>query len=208
MQNNNLKFKIIENKKSAANIKINKHGKYIFFFYNFSGKLDIEILNKNIKVQILGLYFGHKADCFSLNVLQHHVSPQSKSNLLIRGVFFDKTRFEYKGLIKIEKQAQKSKATQKVQCLTFSDKCTIETKPDLEILANNVFCTHGATTGQLSNDQIHYLKTRGIQTSKAKKLLTHGFVSDIFTKLESFGLQDKTKKYQSIILNKLSHAQY
>lgn len=194
--------------RKKTKITFNKPDTYVLFFYNFSGNLTVEIMHKNINVQILGIYFGHDTDHFSLKTLQHHVLPRSKSNLLIRGVFFDKARLEYQGLIKIEKRAQKSQARQKVQSLIFSPQCTVETKPDLEILANDVFCAHGTTTGQLSDDQIHYLQTRGIQTQKAKKLLTQGFINDIFTGLKSFGLLDKTKKYQSIILNQLSHAQH
>ncbi|MDA2921990.1 SufD family Fe-S cluster assembly protein [Patescibacteria group bacterium AH-259-L07] len=194
--------------RKRTKITLKKPDTYVLFFYNFSGKLTIEIMHKNINVHILGLYFGHNTDHFSLKTIQRHISPNSKSNLLIRGIFFDRARFEYEGLIKIEKQAQKSRAYQKVQGLIFSPQCTIETKPYLEILANDVFCTHGATTGQLPDDQIHYLKTRGIKTSRAKKLLTQGFINDIFNKIEEFGLINRIDKYQSLILNNLKNVTY
>lgn len=197
---------LTSNKKTE--FKLTEPGKYIFFFYNFSGKLTIEIIHKNIEAHILGLYFGHNTDRFFLKTIQRHVSPNSKSNLLIRGIFLDKARFEYEGLIKIEKQAQKSRAYQKVQGLIFSTQCTIETRPYLEILANDVYCTHGATIGQLPDDQIHYLKTRGIKTSRAKKLLTQGFINDIFNTIEAFGFINRIDKYQSLILNNLKNVTY
>lgn len=195
-------------KRKRTKITLTKPDTYVLFFYNFSGKIMIEIVHKNINVHIFGLYFGHNTDHFSLKITQRHISPNSKSNLLIRGIFFDRARFEYEGLIKIEKQAQKSRAYQKVQGLIFSPQCSIETKPYLEILANDVYCAHGATTGQLPDDQIHYLKTRGIKTSRAKKLLTQGFINDIFNKIEGFGFINKIDKYQSLILNNLKNVTY
>lgn len=196
------------NTEKKQKIQLKKPGQYLIFFYNLSGEIKIEILNKNISVEIFGIYFGEKNNNFSLKTTQHHLFPKSKSNLLIRGIFFDQSQFNYEGLIKIEKKAQNSFAYQKNQNLIFSSRCLIETKPYLEILANNVYCTHGATTGQLNKDQIHYLRSRGIKINLAKKLLVEGFFNEIFNQVKNFGLENKIKKYQSIILNNLKNAQY
>lgn len=196
------------NLEKKQKIQLKKPGQYLTFFYNLSGEIEIEILNNNISIEIFGIYFGEKNDNFSLKTTQHHLFPKSKSNLLIRGIFFDQSQFNYEGLIKIEKKAQKSVAYQKNQNLVFSPHCLIETKPYLEILANDVYCTHGSTTGQLNKNQIHYLRSRGIKINVAKKLLVEGFLNEIFNQIKSFGMEDKIKKVKSIILNNLKNAQY
>ena len=96
---------------------------------------------------------------------------------------FDKSRFHYEGLIKIEKGAQKSNAYQKNQNLLLSDKAWAESKPYLEILANDVRCTHGATIGQIDREQLYYLSTRGLTEKEASKLLITGFCQDILDRL-------------------------
>ena len=196
------------NLEKKQKIQLKKHGQYLNFLYNLYGEIEIEILNSNISIEIFGIYFGEKNDNFSLKTTQHHLFPKSKSNLLIRWIFFDQSQFNYEGLIKIEKKAQKSVAYQKNQNPVFSPHCLIETKPYLEILANDVYCTHGSTTGQLNKNQIHYLRSRGIKINVAKKLLVEGFLNEIFNQIKSFGLEDKIKKDKSIILNNLKNAQY
>lgn len=196
------------NTEKKQKIQLKKPGQYLIFFYNLSGEIQIEISNRNISVEIFGIYFGDKNKNFSLKTTQHHLFPKSKSNLLIRGIFFDQSQFNYEGLIKIEKKAQKSFAYQKNQNLVFSPHCLIETKPYLEILANDVYCTHGSTTGQLNKNQIHYLRSRGIKKNSAKKLLVEGFFNEIFNQVKNFGLENEIKKYQSIILNNLKNARY
>lgn len=202
------KFKIIKTQNKTIDIKIKKSGKYIFFFYNFSGEIKIQILNKNIDVKIFGLYFGQKNKSFSLKTLQHHKALKSKSNLLIRGLFFDQSKLNFKGLIKIDKQAQGSQAYQKIQNLVFSSDCLIETRPYLEILADDIKCTHGATVGQLNKDQIYYLRSRGITKISSKKLLMQGFINEIFDKIIKYGFEKDIKKNKSLVLNNLKNVKY
>src|SRR3990167_1751845 len=118
------------------------------------------------------------------------LNKEKKSNIEINKpgkyivVFYDESKFIYQGLIRIEKEAQKSKAYQKNQNLMMSDKCFVDSRPFLEILANDVYCTHGSTTGKLNQNEIYYLMTRSLDKNSAKKLLVDGFIQEIPEKIK------------------------
>lgn len=177
------------NKEKKDKIIIKKSGKYIVFFQNLSGKFSFELKEKGINLQIFGLFIGKNKDRFEIETIQHHVAPNSTSNLLIKGIFYDESKFIYQGLIRIEKQAQKSHAYQKNQNLILSDGCFVDSRPFLEILANDVFCTHGSTTGKLNQNQIYYLQTRTLDKKSAEKLLVGGFIQEIPDKIKQYGFK-------------------
>lgn len=168
---------------------VNTPGKHVFFIANYSGTVNIEINSANAEVFIYGVYIGHGKDNFKLNTIQHHKSGRNVSDLLIKGVFFDESKFIYEGLIRIDKKAQKSNAYQKNQNIIMSPKVFIDSRPFLEILANDVRCTHGSTTGKLSEEMLYYLQTRGIDYNKAEKLLIEGFIGDVFDRMKNLGLK-------------------
>lgn len=159
---------------------------YVVFFHNYSGKLNFEIRGSDIKLYIYGLYIGKKGDEFHIETIQNHVAPGSLSDLFIKGVFEDKSKFIYQGLIRLEKTAQKSHAYQKNQNLILSDGVFVDSRPFLEILANDVFCTHGSTTGKLDRDQLLYARTRGLSENVAEKMLVNGFVEELIDKVKTF----------------------
>jgi Fe-S cluster assembly protein SufD len=171
-------------------------GKHIFFAYNVSGDITVDIKVSDAQVFIYGLFIGRNQDNFALHTTQHHMAPNSLSDLLIKGVFFDHSRFVYEGLIRLEKEGQKSHAYQKNQNLILSKNSFIDSRPFLEILANDVFCTHGSTTGRLNPEQILYLQSRGIPLKKAEEVLTNGFINDLFVKMEQQGCESYIKEYK------------
>ena len=180
-------MRFINVKKNKTNTYIlTKQDTYVFFIHNYSGTIDIKINSSGIDCQIYGLYIGRANDNFQLHTIQHHNAPGSTSNLLVKGVFFDKSKFIHEGLIRIEKKAQKSHAYQKNQNIIMSDVCFVDSRPFLEILANDVFCTHGSTTGKLNKDQLYYLQSRGIATGDGETLLLDGFVNEVIEKVKSF----------------------
>lgn len=166
-------------------INLKRSGTYLIWLMNYSGQLKVNILNRAIKVYIFGIYYGQKHQTFDLDVYQLHRHPGSLSELLIRGVFDDCSRFIYKGLIKIEPQAQKSHAYQKNQNLILSDKAHIESDPLLEIEADDVFCTHGSTTSMPSPSQKYYLLSRGIKPKQAQSLIVQGFLSEVVDRAQA-----------------------
>lgn len=178
------------NKEKKARISFDKPGDYVVFFHNMSGKFFFELNSAKVNLDIYGLFTGKNKDQFNIETVQHHKAPYSTSNLLIKGVFEDESKFIYQGLIRIEKRAQKSHAYQKNQNLILSEKCFVDSRPFLEILANDVFCTHGSTTGKLNQEQLYYLETRGISSQNGRKLLTQGFIEDIFDQLKKKGIDD------------------
>lgn len=173
---------------------------YILFLHNYSGILEVEITCQHAQVYIFGLFIAKNKDGFQLKTIQHHRVGESFSNLLIKGVFFDQSRFIYEGLIRIEKDAQKSHAYQKNQNLVIGQNCFVDSRPFLEILANDVFCTHGSTTGQLNKEQLYYLETRGLPQKKSQQILIAGFINDLFGKIEQLGY----RKELSTVKNKIA----
>ena len=171
------------NKTKKEKIVLDKPGKYTAFFHNLSGRFVFELNEKGIDLDIFGLFVGKGNDIFKVDTVQKHNAPSTTSNLLIKGVFDDESKFYYQGLIRIEKEGQQSHAYQKNQNIILSPETFVESKPFLEILANDVFCTHGSTTGKLNQEQMYYLESRGLAPKKAEELLIKGFIADIMDRL-------------------------
>lgn len=170
-------------KPPANPIKFNKKGLFVVFFHNISGEYRFEIEISGVKLYILGLFIGKSSEEYKIETIQHHKAPDSYSDLFIKGVFDDQSKFYYQGLIRIEADGQQSHAYQKNQNLILSKRAFIESNPFLEILANDVFCTHGSTTGKLNKEEIFYAKSRGLNQNQAEKLLIEGFANEVIDKL-------------------------
>lgn len=178
-------MKIINlNKTKQSKLTFNKPGDYTVYFENLSGDFVFDIVSPNVNLNIYGLFIGKNNERFKVHTIQNHKAELSTSNLLIKGVFYDQCKFIYEGLVRIEKKAQKSHAYQKNQNLIMSDRAYVDSRPFLEILANDVFCTHGSTTGRLNKEEIYYLNSRGISESHAEKLLIEGFIGEIRNKVD------------------------
>ena len=177
------------NKTKTKKLNFTKPGKYIVFFRNLSGKFIFELKTKKVDLDIYGLFIGKNKEQFKVETIQRHIAPESTSNLLIKGVFYDESKFIYQGLVRIEEKAQKSHAYQKNQNIILSDKCYVDSRPFLEILANDVFCTHGSTTGKLNQNQIYYLQTRMLDKKQAEELLVAGFLQEIPEKINQYGFK-------------------
>ena len=171
------------NKTQQDTFALTKAGHYVVFLHNLSGKFTFELSHNEVNLEIYGLFTGKNSDNFNIETIQHHKAPGAVSNLFIKGVFDDESRFYYQGLIRIEKEAQKSHAYQKNQNLILSNKTFVESKPYLEILANDVFCTHGSTTGKLNEEEIFYIKSRGVSDQAARQALVDGFVEEVYERI-------------------------
>jgi Fe-S cluster assembly protein SufD len=120
---------------------------------------------------------------FDARTLQDHVSPRTASDLLYKNALDDRARTIFGGLIRVEPDAHFTDAYQKVRNLLLSDDAEANSMPGLEILADNVRCTHGATSGQIEEDQLFYLRSRGIPTKVAQRLLVTGFLDEVMQRL-------------------------
>lgn len=173
----------IKKKNQRKTIIIDKPGNYV-----------VELAAEGVEVQILGLFIGKNSDEFVVRTKQIHSAPNTKSDLLIKSVLFDKSRLDYDGLIKIEKNAQKSDAYQRNENLIMSKEVKIDTKPELEILANDVRCTHGATIGKIDAEQLFYLTSRGISKKTAEKLIIEGFLEGVLERISEEKLKESIRK--------------
>jgi Fe-S cluster assembly protein SufD len=120
---------------------------------------------------------------FDARTLQDHVAPHTASDLLYKNALDDRARTIFGGLIRVEPHAHFTDAYQKVRNLLLSDDSEANSMPGLEILADNVRCTHGATSGQIEEDQLFYLRSRGISTKVAQRLLVTGFLDEVIQRL-------------------------
>ncbi|MCK4635600.1 MAG: SufD family Fe-S cluster assembly protein [Candidatus Moranbacteria bacterium] len=158
---------------------IKESGKHIFYFENKSGEITFSIESEKAKVFIFGLYQGKEKNKFNLKTNQHHKYPNSESHLLIKTVLDNESQFDYEGKIRIERKAQKTQASLKNQNLIISDNAKVSTLPQLEILPNEVKCSHSATVSDLNKAQLYFLMSRGVSESDAKNLLIQGFIEEI-----------------------------
>jgi Fe-S cluster assembly protein SufD len=120
---------------------------------------------------------------FDARTLQDHISPHTASDLLYKNALDDRARTIFGGLIRVEPHAHFADAYQKVRNLLLSDDAEANSMPGLEILADNVRCTHGATSGQIDEDELFYLRSRGIPTKIAQRLLVTGFLDEVIRRL-------------------------
>jgi Fe-S cluster assembly protein SufD len=121
---------------------------------------------------------------FDARTLQDHISPRTASDLLYKNALDDRSRTIFGGLIRVEPHAHFTDAYQKVRNLLLSDDAEANSMPGLEILADNVRCTHGATSGQIEEDQLFYLRSRGIPTKIGQRLLVTGFLDEVIQRLD------------------------
>jgi Fe-S cluster assembly protein SufD len=128
---------------------------------------------------------------FDARTLQDHASPRSASDLLFKNALNDRARTTFGGLIRVEPHAHFTDAYQKVRNLLLSDDAEANSMPGLEILADNVRCTHGATSGQLNEDEMFYLLARGIPAPVARQLLVGGFLNEVLERLPDRVLVEK-----------------
>lgn len=140
---------------------------------------------------MLAVSIGDEAQEFDARTLQDHASPHTYSDLLFKNALTGRSRNTFGGLIRVEPQAHFTDAYQKVRNLLLSDDAEANSMPGLEILADNVKCSHGATSGQLDEDEMFYLRARGIPAAVAQQLLVGGFLHEVLDRLPKDALRAK-----------------
>ncbi len=120
---------------------------------------------------------------FDQRTLQDHFAPGASSDLLYKNSLDDRSRTIFAGLIKVETGAHRTDAYQKVRNLLLSDNAEANSAPGLEILADDVLCSHGATSGQIEADELFYMLARGIDKRTAQRLIVHGFLQEAIDRL-------------------------
>jgi Fe-S cluster assembly protein SufD len=133
--------------------------------------------------EMLGLYFADSDQHFAQRTLQSHNAQHATSDLLYKGALKERSRSEYSGLIKVMKNAQGTDAYQANRNLVLSENALARSIPQLEIEANEVRCTHGATVSPVEEEHLFYLMSRGIDRVTAQKLVVFGFFGDVLDRI-------------------------
>jgi Fe-S cluster assembly protein SufD len=134
-------------------------------------------------VDLLGLYLSDATQHVDFQTLQDHVAPHASSNLLFKGSLQDESRSVFRGMIRVHKGAQRTDAYQTNRNLLLSERARADSLPNLEIEADDVRCSHAATVGQLDQEEIFYLRSRGIPLDAAIRLVIFGFFGEVLDQL-------------------------
>ena len=201
IQNDNLQASLIDN------TYVNQQRNSIFSMHTFSfgnelvrNNLNISQNDEFIETTIKGVTIIGDNQHVDHNTLIKHNKPNCNSHQDYKGIYDNKSTGVFNGKIIVEKQAQKTNAFQSNNNVLLSDKATINAKPQLEIYADDVKCSHGCTVGQLDKNALFYLKSRGIPEKEATALLMYGFANNI---LESVKIPEIKTRINHIIATKL-----
>ena len=136
----------------------------------------IHLSGRGTSATVIGLVTGTKTAKIDIRTLQHHASPDTTSNLLIKSVLYDTSACLYQGSITVDTEAQKTDAYQRNENLLMEEGTRAVSSPALEILANDVRCTHGAVVKTIDREELWYLASRGIDRKTARSMIASGFL--------------------------------
>jgi len=173
--------------------------------FSFGGKLTRNNLNyyqngERINSTMRGVTIIGEKQHVDHHTLVHHIQPNCESHQDYKGIYGENATGVFNGKIIVDKIAQKTNAFQQNNNILVSDKATINTKPQLEIFADDVKCSHGCTIGQLDDDALFYLQARGIPKKEAKALLMYAFANNVLSTVRIPELKTRINK---LIANKL-----
>jgi Fe-S cluster assembly protein SufD len=163
----------------------------LFFTHTIQSEIVVKLTKSGAKVQIIGIVLGKNNSNISLNTSQIHIAPTTSSNLIIKSVCDDQAMFQYKGVIRIEKNATQADAYQKNDNLLISENAVVKSSPTLEILNDKVLCKHGVTISTLDTQQLFYLTTRGIDLITASNMIIEGFLKNVVDHIEEVSVYKK-----------------
>jgi len=152
-------------------------------------------------VHMVGIMFASGRQRFHHHTLQDHMAPNTTSDLLFKVALTDEARSEYSGLIRVRKDAQKTDAYQANRNLSLSEHARADSIPKLEIEANDVRCSHGATVGPIDQEQVFYLMTRGLPRPIAERMIVEGFFEQV---MEKIPLEDVRATVRKAVAAKLA----
>jgi len=157
---------------------------------DFNSKLNDE----GSECTLNGLFMIDGTQLFDAHTLMDHAKPHCNSHEHYKGILDDKSRGVFNGKVIVRKDAQKTNAFQENNNILLSDEALVNTKPQLEIFADDVKCSHGATIGQMDEEAKFYLKSRGIGEDSSKAILLHAFASDVVTSIKIESVRNYIEK--------------
>jgi Fe-S cluster assembly protein SufD len=154
-------------------------------------------LSEGAEATVNGLYLVNGTQHVDNHTVIDHAKPHGSSHELYKGILDGHSSAVFNGRIIVRKDAQKTDSKQTNKNLVLSDDAVIDTKPELQIFADDVRCTHGATIGQLDAESLFYLQSRGIGKAQARSLLTQAFAQDIIDRIKIPELRNQLEKVLS-----------
>jgi Fe-S cluster assembly protein SufD len=150
------------------------------------GKVWIEndLVGPGATSRVTGAYFADGEQHLDYDTFQEHVAPNTESDFAFKGALRENASAVWRGMIRVEPDAQRTNAYQENRNLLLSDTAHADSIPGLEIMANDVRCTHGATLGKVNRDELFYLMARGLSRPEAERLIVRGFFQDVLDRIE------------------------
>ncbi len=155
---------------------------------------EVALTGEGARAQVNGVMFTSGRQHLAYITRQDHQAPHTISDLLYKGGLKDKSRVVWKGMIRVEKDAQRTNAYQKNDNLILSETARADSIPGLEIEANDVRCTHGATAGRVDNDMIFYAQSRGVSKETAIRLIVEGFFANVYDRITLEPVQETLRQ--------------
>jgi Fe-S cluster assembly protein SufD len=162
---------------------------------------ELDLAGQGSTGRMSGFYFTDGKQHLDHDTQQNHFAPNTTSDLLFKGALKGKSRSVWQGMIYVAPGAQKTDGYQANRNLVLSDQARADSIPGLEILADDVRCTHGATVGKLEQEPLFYLKSRGIPQEEAERLMVEGFFDPIMQRIPFEGVRER---FQVAILQKMT----
>lgn len=211
-QNSNLRF--VELQSLGDNVwnftheraKVEKDGNLDWIFGAIGSKLtknfsDLDLIGEGANGRMSGFYFTDGKQHLDHDTQQNHLAQNTTSDLLFKGALKEKSRSVWQGMIYVAEGAQQTDGYQANRNLVLSDSARADSIPGLEILADDVRCTHGATVGKIDPDLVFYLRSRGISPEEAERLVVEGFFDPIMQRIPFEGVRER---FQIAIKNKMA----
>jgi len=133
--------------------------------------------------RVTGAYFADGDQHLDYDTFQEHIAPNTESDFAFKGALRERASAVWRGMIRVEEDAQKTNAYQENRNLLLSDTAHADSIPGLEIMANDVRCTHGATLGRVNREELFYLMARGLSRAEAERLIVRGFFQDVLDRI-------------------------
>jgi Fe-S cluster assembly protein SufD len=150
------------------------------------GKVWIEndLVGPGATSRVTGAYFADGEQHLDYDTFQEHAAPNTESDFAFKGALREQATAVWRGMIRVEENAQKTNAYQENRNLLLSNEAHADSIPGLEIMANDVRCTHGATLGRIDREELFYLMARGLSRAEAERLIVRGFFQDVLDRIE------------------------
>lgn len=201
IQNDNLNASLVDNTyiEQKTNSEVSVHT------FSFGGDITRNNLNfyqrgEHINSILKGITIIEEKQHVDHHTLVHHIEPNCESHQDYKGIYDERSTGVFNGKVVVEKEAQKTNAYQQNNNVLVSDKATVNAKPQLEIFADDVKCSHGCTIGQLDDDALFYMQQRGIPKKEGKALLMYAFANTV---LDSVKIPEVKKRITKLIAQKL-----